>query len=214
MHNKRLITLLIGVVTIGRYGIALAQTPARRRCSRPPGSRAPISLYLPLPEPPGDVHRHPGGRDRHRSDQLWPAAGGENLSRGNRQDHQGAGQISDLQPPPLRSHRRRQALQGCRSDRWSRIKRARERLAVLKGLDFIIPDETVERTRAIKLGGTTLELPHIGRNHSDSSLVMFLPRRKSSSPSISMRWARCRRGWRSTISIRSNGKPRSSDTRR
>ena len=32
--------------------------------------------------------------------------------------------------------------------------------------------------RTIALGGTTLELHHTGRNHSDSSLVMFLPKEK------------------------------------
>ena len=57
-------------------------------------------------------------------------------------------------------------------------KRAKERLAVLKGLDVVIPDETVDNKRTIALGGTTLELHHTGRNHSDSSLVMFLPKEK------------------------------------
>src|SRR5476651_590349 len=57
-------------------------------------------------------------------------------------------------------------------------KRAKERLVVLKGLDVVIPDETVTGKRTIKLGGTTLELIDTGKNHSDSSLVMFLPREK------------------------------------
>ena len=57
-------------------------------------------------------------------------------------------------------------------------KRAKERLTVLKGLDVVIPDETVSGKRTIKLGGTTLELVDTGRNHSDSSLVMFLPKEK------------------------------------
>ena len=57
-------------------------------------------------------------------------------------------------------------------------KRAKERLATLKGLDVVIPDETVDKKRTIKLGGTTLELVYTGRNHSDSSLVMFLPKEK------------------------------------
>jgi glyoxylase-like metal-dependent hydrolase (beta-lactamase superfamily II) len=57
-------------------------------------------------------------------------------------------------------------------------KRAKERLAVLKGLDVVIPDETVDNKRTITLGGTTLELHYLGRNHSDSSLVMFLPKEK------------------------------------
>jgi glyoxylase-like metal-dependent hydrolase (beta-lactamase superfamily II) len=57
-------------------------------------------------------------------------------------------------------------------------RRARDRLAVLKGLDVVIPDQIVDAKRTIRLGGTTLELVHPGRNHSDSSLVMFLPKEK------------------------------------
>ena len=57
-------------------------------------------------------------------------------------------------------------------------RRARERLAALKGQDVVIPDQAVDRQRTIKLGGTTLELVYTGRNHSDSSLVMFLPKEK------------------------------------
>jgi glyoxylase-like metal-dependent hydrolase (beta-lactamase superfamily II) len=57
-------------------------------------------------------------------------------------------------------------------------KRAKERLTALKGLDVVIPDEAVDTKRAIKLGGTTLELHYTGRNHSDSSLVMLLPKEK------------------------------------
>jgi glyoxylase-like metal-dependent hydrolase (beta-lactamase superfamily II) len=57
-------------------------------------------------------------------------------------------------------------------------KRAKERLAQLKGLDVVVPDETVDKKRTLKLGGTTLELHYTGRNHSDSSLVMFLPKEK------------------------------------
>src|SRR6266403_2183649 len=57
-------------------------------------------------------------------------------------------------------------------------KRAKERLVALKGLDVIIPDEMVTGKRTIKLGGTTLELIDTGKNHSDSSLVMLLPKEK------------------------------------
>src|SRR5262245_47815310 len=56
--------------------------------------------------------------------------------------------------------------------------RAKERLAALKGLDVVIPDQGVGNKHVIKLGGTTLELHYVGRNHSDSSLVMFLPKDK------------------------------------
>ena len=57
-------------------------------------------------------------------------------------------------------------------------KRARERLAARNGPDVVLPDEVVTGKRTIKLGGTTLELIDTGRNHSDSSLVMLLPKEK------------------------------------
>ncbi len=57
-------------------------------------------------------------------------------------------------------------------------RRAKERLSALKGLDVVIPDEVVDGKRIINLGGTTLELHYTGRNHSDSSLVMLLPKEK------------------------------------
>jgi glyoxylase-like metal-dependent hydrolase (beta-lactamase superfamily II) len=57
-------------------------------------------------------------------------------------------------------------------------RRAAERLAKLKPADVVKPDQVVDQKRTIKLGGTTLELVHTGRNHSDSSLVMFLPKEK------------------------------------
>jgi glyoxylase-like metal-dependent hydrolase (beta-lactamase superfamily II) len=57
-------------------------------------------------------------------------------------------------------------------------KRAKERLLELKFADIVIPDEVVTRRRTISLGGTTLELHYVGRNHSDSTLVMLLPKEK------------------------------------
>ena len=57
-------------------------------------------------------------------------------------------------------------------------KRATERLKALKDPHTVIPDESIGDKKVIKLGGTTLELHYTGRNHSDSSLVMFLPKEK------------------------------------
>jgi glyoxylase-like metal-dependent hydrolase (beta-lactamase superfamily II) len=57
-------------------------------------------------------------------------------------------------------------------------KRAKERLEVLKDPHTPLPDETVDANRTITLGGTTLELSYVGLNHSDSTLVMRLPREK------------------------------------
>src|SRR5688572_8800959 len=50
--------------------------------------------------------------------------------------------------------------------------KAKQRLAILNEPHTVIPDETVDQKRTITLGGTSLELTHVGPNHSDSMLVM------------------------------------------
>ena len=62
-------------------------------------------------------------------------------------------------------------------------KRARERFLELKKQnallpDVVMPDEVVDNKKTIKLGGTTLELIYLGKNHSDGNLVMRLPKEK------------------------------------
>jgi glyoxylase-like metal-dependent hydrolase (beta-lactamase superfamily II) len=62
-------------------------------------------------------------------------------------------------------------------------RRARERLLELKKqnallADIVMPDQVVDDKKAVKLGDTTLELVYVGRNHSDNSLVMRLPKEK------------------------------------
>jgi len=49
---------------------------------------------------------------------------------------------------------------------------------VLKDPATPLPDEVFDKSRNLTLGGTTLELTYIGLNHSDSSLVMRLPKEK------------------------------------
>ncbi len=57
--------------------------------------------------------------------------------------------------------------------------RAEARLVALKDPHTVLPDEVVsDKGRVIKLGGTTLELKYLGLNHSDSTLVMRLPKEK------------------------------------
>lgn len=57
--------------------------------------------------------------------------------------------------------------------------RAKERLELLKDPHTVLPDEAVpNRGRTIRLGGTTLELSYHGLNHSDSTLVMRLPKER------------------------------------
>ncbi len=62
-------------------------------------------------------------------------------------------------------------------------RRAKERFLELKKQnalhpDVVIPDQVVDGKKSITLGGTTLELVFVGRNHSDNSLVMRLPKEK------------------------------------
>ena len=56
--------------------------------------------------------------------------------------------------------------------------RAKERLVQLADPHTTIPDETFKNLRTITLGGTTLELRYLGLNHSDSTIVMRLPKEK------------------------------------
>ena len=55
---------------------------------------------------------------------------------------------------------------------------AKKHLEQLKYADVVIPDKTVGDKHVIKLGGTRMELHYVGRNHSDNSLVMLLPKEK------------------------------------
>jgi glyoxylase-like metal-dependent hydrolase (beta-lactamase superfamily II) len=55
---------------------------------------------------------------------------------------------------------------------------AKKRITELKPVDVVMPDEVVDTTKTITLGGTVLELNYVGRNHSDSTLVMRLPKEK------------------------------------
>lgn len=55
---------------------------------------------------------------------------------------------------------------------------ARAQLQKIKYADVVMPDEVVGNRRDIRLGGTTIQLHYMGRNHSDNALVMLLPKEK------------------------------------
>jgi glyoxylase-like metal-dependent hydrolase (beta-lactamase superfamily II) len=57
-------------------------------------------------------------------------------------------------------------------------KNAKARIEALKRPDVVVPDEVVDTERTMALGDTTLELIYVGKNHSDSTLVMRLPKEK------------------------------------
>jgi glyoxylase-like metal-dependent hydrolase (beta-lactamase superfamily II) len=57
-------------------------------------------------------------------------------------------------------------------------KNAKARLLKLKYPDVVIPDVTVGNKHSLNLGGVRVDLVYVGRNHSDSSLVMLVPKDK------------------------------------
>src|SRR3954468_5084803 len=57
-------------------------------------------------------------------------------------------------------------------------KNVKVHLAPLADPNTVLPDESFDGKKIIKLGGTTLELHYLGLNHSDSNIVMRLPKEK------------------------------------
>jgi glyoxylase-like metal-dependent hydrolase (beta-lactamase superfamily II) len=57
-------------------------------------------------------------------------------------------------------------------------KNLKTRLEELKPADVVMPDEVFDDKKVVSLGGTTLELLYVGKNHSDNMLVMRLPRER------------------------------------
>jgi glyoxylase-like metal-dependent hydrolase (beta-lactamase superfamily II) len=63
---------------------------------------------------------------------------------------------------------------------------AKAHLEKLKNPDVVIPDLVIDDRYAIELGGVRVELYYTGRNHSDNSLVVLVPKTRSCSP-----WTSC-----------------------
>ena len=57
-------------------------------------------------------------------------------------------------------------------------KQAKARLEQIQDPHTPMPDETMDWNKSLTLGGTTLELTYLGLNHSDSTLVMRLPKER------------------------------------
>jgi len=57
-------------------------------------------------------------------------------------------------------------------------RRAQERLLQVKDPHTVLADETMSSSHTLTIGDTSLELTHLGLNHSDSSIVMRLPKQK------------------------------------
>ena len=191
MQNKTLITLSIAMLATGFAGISPAQTPAP---AQPPAAQAPAAAPAPL-----FATRKVDGTDnvyifRYQNHQamfiVTPAGviATDPISYGRPQAAKAyVEEIQKITKAPIKylvySHHHYDHIAGGKpfKDAGAIVvahRRAKERLAALKGLDVVIPDQVVDGKRVITLGGTTLELIFTGRNHSDSSLVMFLPKEK------------------------------------
>src|SRR5262245_32327848 len=55
-------------------------------------------------------------------------------------------------------------------------RQARAALLRLNHPDVVIPDRVVDDQTVLTVGGTRVELHFVGRNHSDNSLVIFVPK--------------------------------------
>jgi glyoxylase-like metal-dependent hydrolase (beta-lactamase superfamily II) len=181
MLNKTLFTLFIAIVTIGLTGLSQAQTP--------PPAAAPPPFATTKVEGTDNVYvfRY----QNHQAMFVVTPAGviaTDPISYGRPQAAVAyVAEIKKITDKPIKyliySHHHYDHIAGGKpfKDAGARIiahKRAKERLVALKAPDVVIPDEVVVGKRTIKLGGTTLELIDTGRNHSDSSLVMLLPKEK------------------------------------
>lgn len=198
MKNKTLTTVFVAIAAIGLAGISQAQTPAPAPATPAPAA-TPTPSAMPPPPPPLFSTTKVEGTDnvyvfRYQNHQamfiVTPAGviATDPISYGRPQAAKTyVEEIQKITKAPIKyliySHHHYDHIAGGKpfKDAGAKIvahKRAKERLVALKGLDVVIPDETVTGKRTIKLGGTTLELIDTGRNHSDSSLVMFLPKEK------------------------------------
>ena len=199
MQRKTLVTLSITMFAASIAGTTLAQTQTPAPAQPTPPAQPPAA-QAPAPTPPPlFATRQVEGTDNvyifryqnHQAMFVITSAGviaTDPISYGRPQAAKAyIEEIQKITKAPIRyliySHHHYDHIAGGKpfKDAGATViahRRAKERLAALKGLDVVVPDQTVDGKRTIRLGGTTLELIYTGRNHSNSSLVMLLPKEK------------------------------------
>ena len=188
MQNNKAITLFVSAVAVAISGIAHAQAPAPAASPPPAAAAAPTFATTKVE---GTENVYVFRYQNHQSMFVVTPAGvivTDPISYGRPQAAKTyLEEIRKITPAPIKyliySHHHYDHIAGGKvfKDAGAVViahRRAKERLAALKYPDVVMPDETVDDKRTIKLGGTTLELAYTGRNHSDSSLVMLLPKEK------------------------------------
>jgi glyoxylase-like metal-dependent hydrolase (beta-lactamase superfamily II) len=192
MQRKTALTLSIAMFAAGFAGTSLAQTPAPAQPAAPaPAAQAPAAPMFATTKVEGTDNVYVFRYQNHQAMFVVTPAGviaTDPISYGRPQAAKAyIEEIQKITKAPIKyliySHHHYDHIAGGKpfKDAGAKVvahKRAKDRLVALKGLDVVIPDEVVGDKRTIKLGGTTLELVFTGRNHSDSSLVMLLPKEK------------------------------------
>jgi len=186
MQNKMLITLSAALFTAGLATSAVAQAPAPAPAQ--PAAQQPMFATTKLE---GTDNVYIFSYQNHQSMFIVTPAGvivTDPISYGRPQAAKAyLDEIRKITQAPIKylvySHHHYDHIAGGKvfKDAGATVishRRAKERLVQLKAPDVVIPDQVVDGKRTIKLGGTTLDLIYTGRNHSDSSLVMLLPKEK------------------------------------
>jgi glyoxylase-like metal-dependent hydrolase (beta-lactamase superfamily II) len=182
MQNKTLITLSAALFTAGLATSALAQAPAQ------PAAQPPMFATTKVE---GTENVYIFRYQNHQAMFVVTPAGvivTDPISYGRPQAAKAyLDEIRKITQAPIKylvySHHHYDHIAGGKvfKDAGATVishRRAKERLVELKAPDVVIPDQVVDGKRSIKLGGATLDLIYTGRNHSDSSLVMLLPKEK------------------------------------
>ncbi len=186
MQNKMLITLSAALFTAGLATSAVAQAPAPAPAQ--PAAQQPMFATTKVE---GTDNVYIFRYQNHQSMFIVTPAGvivTDPISYGRPQAAKAyLDEIRKITQAPIKhlvySHHHYDHIAGGKvfKDAGATVishRRAKERLVELKAPDVVIPDQVVDGKRTIKLGGTTLDLIYTGRNHSDSSLVMLLPKEK------------------------------------
>ena len=194
MPCTRLTTIAVTLTAMSMAGPAFAQTPAQPAPASPPAaapSPAPAAPLFATTKVEGTDNVYVFRYQNHQSMFVVTPAGviaTDPISYGRPQAATTyIDEIRKVTKAPIKyliySHHHYDHIAGGKpfKDAGATIvahKLAKEHLARLANPDALVPDETVDDKKTITLGGTELELLYVGRNHSDNSLVMRLPKEK------------------------------------
>jgi glyoxylase-like metal-dependent hydrolase (beta-lactamase superfamily II) len=177
--------VLLALLSCGIAGAALAQTPAQTP------AQAPARPMIETRKVDGTDGVYIFRNGNHQAMFVVTADGviaTDPVAYGRPQGGaQYVAEIRKVTDKPIRwliySHHHYDHIAGGQAfkDAGARIlahRQARARLSKIQDPHTPLPDETMEGTRTLTLGGTSLELTYVGLNHSDSTLVMRLPKER------------------------------------